>query len=953
MTLHPISQILQTAAWFLVLIELVVALYILLLNAWHVANRHVSALLVLCAINVFAVGQLIGAIAIDQATLFTSLLAATSAAMPPALFIVAIVILKPQWLRVSTFATRRNLWRFAWWLAYGLVLLPALLTLIDVGLGTRLWYTGLDAGTYAGGYVPRTEYKAGSLSSFVIILNNYLVPLITLASLLYVAFWDKKVPPSTRRLAKMLAGIQITGIVGQFVIRLLIGEEITVFAANFLLVLGYAYAAFQQLISERRMQRGRLPVRLTAIILVVTVPVFLAILGLLVTHVRVDMEQATIERLEARIRALEDHVSVWLDFNAYALQQLVGLPDSVSMDAARQKPVLEAMADVYPHMNLVSTVDLAGVNVARSDNAAKQNYGDQLWFERARDGAPLTFQVRQDDAGEPELVVSVPIQDESGTIVGVGMFVSDLTAITQEFSQIGSDFAYIVDADNQVIAHADLAISGGTRFLGDYAPIVTLREGASGYVEFVDGAGMRWRSYVDALDNGWGIVVQQEAAALTASLQQFRTTIWVSSILSVIVLAILVSLAIRQAFQPLSTLIEAATAVADGDLSRIAPVESQDEIGILSDVFNSVTTQLRGNIGSLEMRVLDRTRELERRTRYMEASAQVAHDAASVLEPHQLLERVVSLISERFGFYHAGIFLVDDNREWAVLQAVSSEGGRRMLARNHQLRVGEMGIVGHVTGHGEPRVALDVGEDAVYFNNPDMPETRSEMALPLRVRDQVIGALDVQSKEPEAFSDDDVAVLQTLADQVAMALNNARLFQQAQESLEAQRRAYGAQSREAWTEMLRTQLTLGYYCDARGVTPVTERSVTLGDDGEDLPALDIPVTVHGGQVIGTINARKAGDAGEWTAEEISLMTTLTERLNVALESARLYQDTQRRAVREQLIGDVVTRVRETLDMETMLKTAAQQVRQALNLPEVTIRLAPRAVDKDGNGDGKG
>jgi GAF domain-containing protein/HAMP domain-containing protein len=455
---------------------------------------------------------------------------------------------------------------------------------------------------------------------------------------------------------------------------------------------------------------------------------------------------------------------------------------------------------------------------------------------------------------------------------------------------------------------------------------------------------------VAVLDNGWGIVVQQEEAEATTPLRQFQAIVWAASILSTILLGILVSLAIRQAFRPLNALTDAATAVADGDLSRIAPVESQDEIGILADIFNSVTTQLRGNIGSLEMRVADRTRELERRTRYMETSAQVARDAASVLDPQQLLDRVVLLISERFGFYHAGIFLIDESREWAVLQAASSEGGRRMLARSHRLKVGEVGIVGHVTGTGEARVALDVGEDAVYFDNPDMPNTRSELALPLRARGEIIGALDVQSTEPEAFSSEDVAVLQTLADQVAVAISNARLFQQAQESLEAQRRAYGTHSREAWGKILRTQLTSGYYCDAAGVTPIMERSAAHGD-GDGMPALDIPVTVHGGQVIGTISARKPSDAGDWTDEEISLMRTLTEQLNVALESARLYQDTQQRAARERLIGDVVAQIRETLDMETMLKTAAQEVRQALGLPEVTIRLASQLTDKDGNGAG--
>jgi GAF domain-containing protein/HAMP domain-containing protein len=471
-------------------------------------------------------------------------------------------------------------------------------------------------------------------------------------------------------------------------------------------------------------------------------------------------------------------------------------------------------------------------------------------------------------------------------------------------------------------------------------PIVALRAGVRGPWRFADTEGRQWQAYVDVLDNGWGIVVQQEEIELMSPLQRFQIATWAALAISTILLGVLASLAIRQALLPIRTLTDTATAIADGDLTRIAPVESEDEIGAMANVFNSMTAQLRGYIGSLERRVTERTQDIERRTRYLEASTQVARDATSLLEPQQLLDRTVSLISERFGFYHAGIFLLDETKKWAVLQAASSKGGRRMLARRHRLEVGVAGIVGYVTEKGEPRVALDVGEDAVYFDNPDMPETRSEMALPLRARGEIIGALDVQSTEPEAFSDEDVAVLQTLADQVAMAISNARLFQQAQESLEAQRRAYGLQSREAWSELLHARPASGYYCDASGITSVTEHPDAhhYASDNEDMPALDIPIAVHGGQAIGTIRAHKPSDAGEWTAEEITLVKALTENLGVALESARLYQDTQRSAARERLTGEVTARMRESLDIEVVLQTAIREIGDTLGLHDAIIQL---------------
>ena len=192
-----------------------------------------------------------------------------------------------------------------------------------------------------------------------------------------------------------------------------------------------------------------------------------------------------------------------------------------------------------------------------------------------------------------------------------------------------------------------------------------------------------------------------------------------------------------------------------------------------------------------------RTADLTRRTTELEAAAQVARGAAAIRDSEQLLKETVHLISDRFGFYHAGIFLLDEARQYAVLRAASSESGGHMLARRHKLKVGEEGIVGYAAGTGEPHIALDVGEDAAFFNNPDLPLTRSEMAVPLKVHDQMIGVLDVQSTEPAAFSEEDVAILQALSDQVALAIENARLFEQSQRALQDLDTLYGRRARKA------------------------------------------------------------------------------------------------------------------------------------------------------------
>ena len=349
----------------------------------------------------------------------------------------------------------------------------------------------------------------------------------------------------------------------------------------------------------------------------------------------------------------------------------------------------------------------------------------------------------------------------------------------------------------------------------------------------------------------------------------------------------------------------------------------------------------------LTEQVAERTQDLQRRSIQLEAAAQVGRDAASVLDVDQLILRVVNLISERFGFYHVGLFLVDSSGEWVELRAASSAGGKRMLERGHRLRVEDRGIVGYAAHRRQARIALDTGADAVFLKNPDLPDTRSEMALPLQARGQVIGVLDVQSTVPQAFGEEDTAVLQTLADQVALAIGNARLFQQSQASLEAERRAYGELSRQAWSQLLGAQSGLGFVSDQKGTAPagkvlepemeqaMQQKQVAVAEG--DGTALAAPIQVRG-QVIGVVDVQRPANSGAWTPDQIAVVQTLTEQLGMALDSARLYQDTQRRATQEQLVGQVTARIRETLDIDTVLQTAAREMEQAMSLHDVTIRL---------------
>jgi GAF domain-containing protein/HAMP domain-containing protein len=410
----------------------------------------------------------------------------------------------------------------------------------------------------------------------------------------------------------------------------------------------------------------------------------------------------------------------------------------------------------------------------------------------------------------------------------------------------------------------------------------------------------------------------------------------------------------RAITRPVKHLAQAALRIAAGDLEQEVDITSEDEIGVLAQSFNQMTAQLRGLVQSLAQR----TRELDRLAGYLLATANMARDVSSELELEKLLPRIVNLVSEQFGFYHCGLFLLEADivGQWAVLRAASSRDGQRLLARGHRLSVEASGIVSAVARHGEYHVALDTDQDATFLDNTDLPGTRSEIALPLKVLGKTIGVLDVHSQDAQAFSPNDVMVLQTLADQVSVAISNAHLFQQMQESLEAEQRAYGELTHEAWVELLRKQPDLGFVKEQGTISPIGDlwepQMVAALQTGETTPDQDkeasiaVPIKVRD-RVIGVIDADSPGGLGQWTPEQIVLLETLAEQLGLALESARLYQDTQRRAAHDRLVSEISEQVRGSLDPDTILKTTVRELGRALGAKLAAVEIS--APKKNGDG----
>lgn len=381
--------------------------------------------------------------------------------------------------------------------------------------------------------------------------------------------------------------------------------------------------------------------------------------------------------------------------------------------------------------------------------------------------------------------------------------------------------------------------------------------------------------------------------------------------------------------KPIIKLRNAANKISEGEYSfKITQIPNTRELAELAVDFNTMSDKLSGLINDLEQRVTERTESLIRKSEHLRAASNIAQKTAEIQDLPMLLEMVASLVTDHFGFYHTGIYLINETGEEAALHAASSEGGRRMIERGHTIPVGRQGIVGYVAAQKKPRIALDVGTDAVFFNNPDLPMTRSELALPLLIRNHVLGILDIQSDQPYAFNTEDIDVLQTLANQVAIAIENAQLLEESRAALTQLEVLTGVRTRESWVQKLHGKKQVFTY------TPLGLRAEKLSKPNEK--ALAVPLILRG-QKIGTISIARKGDA-EMNKSDQELIAEVASQAGLAIDNIRLLEDATQRAKQEQIVGKLATRFSESLDIDVLLRTATRELAQLPDVSEVSVFL---------------
>lgn len=586
----------------------------------------------------------------------------------------------------------------------------------------------------------------------------------------------------------------------------------------------------------------------------------------------------------------------------------------------------------------------------------------QVFGVTSRDGQArievLTALLSEDDDGNQELqgYILVDLNLEN-------IFIDNL-----EDTELAFDtFAYVIverDDTSLVLAPAsvrdnnlfDVSSFGAERALSNLPSGVNIYSVASGE-ESREVVGYSANLTID--DETFALISEVNTSELFDTIgEQTTGQIFVGgTVLAVIVLIMCLFAANQLVIPPLRSLRTAMLAIIRGDFDAEVPARNrQDEIGSLATSFIDMRQYIR-NLND------DMNQRLQARTRDVQITQDIARTVTAERDLNTLMDRVVTLITQNFpSIYHAQIFLIDADRRNAVLRASTGVVGRELLARGHKLGVGSVSVIGQVTEQGDVVIARDTSESNLHRQNQFLNETRAELAIPLSLGDNIIGALDVQSKQRNSFDVDQVAALQTLADQVTIAIENTRLYAESERLLRETEAERGRATRQAWqqhvNQLRQSDITItsgantGYnFKKLTDAVMMSGEPIVGATTSRDTIPFVVPVKLRN-QTLGVVEYEIP--KADFEYDKVLLAQELVSRLAISLENARLFQTSEQATERERIVNDISAKLTNQTDIQGILQTAVREIEQALRTPQVAIRLSNAQQSKaNGNGHSNG
>lgn len=955
------------------ILELATAMLVWLLGWKNRSNRYLGWLLTLLAFENFFLGQVMVATDIAQAEPWLCALAVTTLTIFPSTFVGTLSLLRP--------ATWEQKWweRWLWRLVHVLVFIPFVLVFSDVLFNTHWLYASPDLQAYQGGFIRASYYLQGAFAPFLRWMGSTLiiVPVILLTT--YTLLFDRQVTPRIQRRARWLLTAQLAVALIQGGLRLWLDDLLIVVLTNLILAVFYAVAFLRDLLSGVRLRQllANTPLRVKLYIGLGTSIAGLLIIAGITSYTSV-VNQQLVNRTLTRQRQLADRAS---EINNGLL---IVQNRAFEFYDAWTRTGFEVGIEGFEEARRIYVIPLQEQIAQILDDIAEIEQLEPSGGARA-----ILFIVQSNlDAYESNLLQMSEHMEGLGFVESgaVGQMRAVMAELHGQLDRPGLDslaaiLPQINEYEREYLLHSDLASS---RLVQELLTQLAEQSAAAADSQLMpaDKAQINdliasYRSYFLEAANHLSLVNQSRdtlisRSALTSVLvrnlfeqqqtefdatveelarRQSNITFTVIGLaLPILLVSVLVVYAIAgQIIQPVQILGEAARRLGAGELDVRATIHGLDEIGATAAAFNLMADQLQEVLAGLEQRVAERTRGLQ-------AAAEVGRATTSVLDPGVLLQQVVDLVRERFDLYHVGLALLDEERRFAVLRAATGEAGRQLVEERLGLEVGGNSMIGWCTAHAQPRVAPDVTQDTMYSSHPLLPDTRSAATIPLIARGRVIGALNVESTEVAAFDEAAVAVLRTMADQVAVAIDNARLFADTQAALEETEATHRHYLGQAWAEFVPTRAISGYAQTDTGTVPLgngllpevqqammeQRRVIWRSDENEGRgegvapSALAVPITLRG-QPIGVLGFKEEG-RWQWSEDDIALAEALAEQFALAADNLRLLDETQRSAARERLIGEVTARMRETLDMDTVLQTAIREIGDVLDIARVEVRM---------------